>query len=146
MTISLRLKKWRQILGVTQIEFCEQANIALGVLKKYEAGTSIPGGETLSKMANTGLNIHWLLTGEGSMSSDTGEDDEQKSLTIQDLPQLQRYEKRLEAILKLMADIENEQERDALISEIFARVSSAKQLDELKQLVTKLSINQAKTG
>lgn len=60
-----RLKIWRSYLGTTQPAFAELIGIHVGMLKKYETGKTIPGGEKLIAIATTGLNLHWLLTGEG---------------------------------------------------------------------------------
>lgn len=32
----------------------------------------MPGGHTLIALAGTGINLHWLLTGEGKMTAPTG--------------------------------------------------------------------------
>ncbi len=58
--------------------FSERTGIPVSTLKKYEAGRSTPGGEAIQALASAGINVHWLVTGEGDMSradhsqSDTG--------------------------------------------------------------------------
>ncbi len=147
MSIGNRLRIWRNSNGWTQERIATLLSVHVGMIRKWEGEVSLPGSEALQRIGSTGVNLHWLLTGKGSMNAATMENTPQKSLSnLKDLPHLQRYEKRLGAILTLMEDMENEQERDALISEIFARVSTAKQIDELKHLVAKLTANQAKTG
>lgn len=66
-TLGKRLKLWRKFIGKNQIEFSELSNIGIAIIRKCESDASMPGGHTLIAFANTGVNIHWLLTGEGSM-------------------------------------------------------------------------------
>lgn len=40
------------------------------MIRKWEGETSLPGGDALQRIGGTGVNLHWLLTGEGSMRSD----------------------------------------------------------------------------
>ena len=46
---------------------------ATGILKQklshYNTGKGLPNAETLQKLARIGVNVHWLLTGEGDMMS-----------------------------------------------------------------------------
>lgn len=62
-----RLRLWRQTLGATQAQMADRLGMHIGVLKKYETGQNIPGGEALAAIARTGVNMTWLLTGEGDM-------------------------------------------------------------------------------
>lgn len=39
----------------------------LPTYKDYEGGKRTPGGESLQCFAAAGVNVHWLLTGEGPM-------------------------------------------------------------------------------
>lgn len=68
-SIGKRLKTWRRSLGMNQIEFSKLSNLGLAILRKCEIDASMPGGHTLISLANTGVNIHWLLTGNGSMTT-----------------------------------------------------------------------------
>ncbi|PIQ25115.1 hypothetical protein COW64_16300 [bacterium (Candidatus Blackallbacteria) CG18_big_fil_WC_8_21_14_2_50_49_26] len=65
--IGKRLSLWRNSLGITQEKFSQQIGMQIGVYRKYEQGKNVPGGEALESISNTGVNIVWLLTGEGSM-------------------------------------------------------------------------------
>ncbi len=67
-SIGKRLKQWRQSLGKKQIEFAEISGLGIAIIRKCEADASMPGGHTLIALAGTGLNVHWLLTGEGEMA------------------------------------------------------------------------------
>ena len=44
-----------------------QIGIHIGQLKKYEQDRTVPGGDALAAFAKTGVNLNWLLTGEGEM-------------------------------------------------------------------------------
>jgi hypothetical protein len=45
----------------------EVTEIPLPTWKKYEGSNREPGAEALAAMARTGVNLHWLLTGQGAM-------------------------------------------------------------------------------
>jgi transcriptional regulator with XRE-family HTH domain len=66
-TIASRLKALRQTLGWTQVEMSATTGIPLPTWKKYEGSDRDPGAEALVAMATSGVNLHWLLTGKGSM-------------------------------------------------------------------------------
>lgn len=97
--------------------------------------------DALASIAKTGVNLNWLLTGEGSMRSD-----EERAATPDVAPGMQKYAARLEAIMKLLEDIEDEGEREVLLADFFARAQNAKQIDELKRTVADLRAAQQKTG
>lgn len=63
--IGARLKQARSALGMTQKEWCEASGMKLPSLRDYELCKRIPGGEALSLYARAGINLNWLLTGEG---------------------------------------------------------------------------------
>jgi len=66
-SIASRLKAWRLGLGITQEAFADRVGFHLSVLKKYETGANKPGSEALAAISRTGVNMTWLLTGEGEM-------------------------------------------------------------------------------
>ena len=66
-TLGSRLKALRQALGKTQAEVSASTGIPLPTWKKYEGSDREPGAEALVAVARTGVNLHWLLTGKGSM-------------------------------------------------------------------------------
>lgn len=66
--VAARLKDFRASARLTQQQMADGANsMALPSYKDYEAGNRMPGGEALDGLAMHGMNINWLLTGEGSM-------------------------------------------------------------------------------
>jgi transcriptional regulator with XRE-family HTH domain len=148
MDVKDRIREWRQALGLTQAAFSEQTGVPLRTIKGYESGERSPGMDALASIAKTGVNLNWLLTGEGSMRSD-----EERAATpdvavaTPDVaPGMQKYAARLEAIMKLLEDIEDEGEREVLLADFFARAQNAKQIDELKRTVADLRAAQQKTG
>ncbi|MEW6594157.1 MAG: helix-turn-helix transcriptional regulator [Thermodesulfobacteriota bacterium] len=64
--ISIRLKDVRKELGYTQKQIGEAIGSSLSTWQDYEAGKSIPGGNALAGLARLGVDINWLLTGEGN--------------------------------------------------------------------------------
>ena len=62
-----RLRQIRLSLGGSQKAFSERFGIAQQTYANYETGkTSIPD-EIKQKLAQMGIDIHWLVTGEGEM-------------------------------------------------------------------------------
>lgn len=62
-----RLKEWRAYLGCTQASLASELDIHIGMLKKYEAGRSMPSAEGMAALARTGVNLGWLIAGIGEM-------------------------------------------------------------------------------
>lgn len=71
MTIAERLTKIREKLGYTRKEISNLAKCHIRTWDAYENGTSIPGGEILSHLADLGVDINWLLTGKQGISNNT---------------------------------------------------------------------------
>lgn len=63
MTIGQRLKNIRENLGLSQDNMANFVGCHPRSWKGYEADSSIPGGEILSKLAETGADINWILGG-----------------------------------------------------------------------------------
>ena len=69
--IANRLKIGRIRLGFkNQTEFAEKIGIKQGSLSKYERGINEIPDEVKVKLGQLGLNIHWLVTGEGDLFTD----------------------------------------------------------------------------
>ncbi|MBF0603742.1 MAG: helix-turn-helix domain-containing protein [Nitrospirae bacterium] len=62
-----RMKRVRSYLGVTQKIMSDKLGLGVSTWQQYELGKSLPGTETLQKLAKLGFDVHWILTGEGSM-------------------------------------------------------------------------------
>ena len=50
--ISLKIKKYRQTLGITQEELAKKLQVALGTIKFYEAGTRVPSPKIKRKLCD----------------------------------------------------------------------------------------------
>ncbi|HTH39786.1 MAG TPA: helix-turn-helix transcriptional regulator [Rhodocyclaceae bacterium] len=66
-TVAARIKALRQAMDKTQAEIAAATGIPLPTWKKYETGDREPGAASLVAMATTGVDLHWLLTGEGDL-------------------------------------------------------------------------------
>ncbi|MDY0163407.1 helix-turn-helix domain-containing protein [Desulfobotulus sp.] len=155
MDVKDRIREWRQALGLTQAAFSEQTGVPLRTIKGYESGERSPGMEALASIAKTGVNLNWLLTGEGNMRNK-----EEKAATPEvavatpdiavatpDIPpELEPFRRQLEAIAKLVTDIPDPEKRAALMAEFSTRAQDAKQMAELKRTVEDLRAAQQKTG
>jgi len=72
LKIGERIKLVREKKQLSQKAFAEKCgNVPSTTISKYEQGLIKPSAEILSKMGYMGININWLLTGEGTMSSNT---------------------------------------------------------------------------
>lgn len=70
--IANRLKIGRISLGFkNQTEFAEKIGIKQGSLSKYERGTNEIPDDVKIKLSQLGLNIHWLVTGEGDLFTES---------------------------------------------------------------------------
>lgn len=127
--IADRLRYWRKdVLSLTQEQFAETTGIHLSAVRKYENRNSKPSEESLLAIARTGVNLHWLLTGDGEAQvSSVSEDSPQWGSD----PELVR---RLTKIAGLLNDIQDEK-RSTVLDEIFYRVQEAKRVADLEDLV-----------
>jgi len=66
--IGIRLRKLRDSLGMrNQTEFANELGITQTVLSKYETGTVDIPDELKIKISELGVNLHWLILGNGEM-------------------------------------------------------------------------------
>lgn len=63
--VGSRLKQIREHLGYTQKDFAKHIGASYRGWQANESGT-MPGGELLLKLTEIGVNINWILTGEGN--------------------------------------------------------------------------------
>ena len=123
--IAARLRLWRKdVLEMTQVRFAEATGVHLSAIRKYEGRHSVPSGESLLAIASTGVDLHWLLTGEGEMHAKI------------------KLAHCLMAIEGLLSGIQDDK-RSAVLEEIFSRVQEAKRVDDLELLVGKLARKRA---
>lgn len=132
--IAYRLRYWRdKVLQLKQEQFAEATGLHLGVIRKYENRKSIPGGMSLLAIAKTGVNLHWLLTGQGEMRSEAKETE----LGIHYPGGVPVSKQRLSAIEGLLEGID-EDKRAAVLEEIFSRVQEAKRVSDLEEVVKEM--------
>lgn len=114
---------------MTQEQFAETTGIHLSAIRKYESGSSLPSGESLLAIAGTGINLHWLLTGEGDMRAhpEAGGQPPQESPATE-------FAQRLTAIEGLLSGLDPDK-RQAVLNEIFSRVQEAKRVADLEEVV-----------
>lgn len=132
-TIGNRIKAWRTHLGKTQVAFSELTGISLGVLKKYEANYNIPGGEALTVLSNTGVNVNWLLTGEGEMVATNNQQTSEKELP----EDLHEFEEGIQEMFRLLIEME-EPRRGIAVSEIVNKVKEAALVDQMAKKLREL--------
>jgi len=67
MSFGRRLLKVREYLGISQREMAKLIGVSERVYLDYEKEKKKPTYEKLLPLASKGINLHWLLTGEGEM-------------------------------------------------------------------------------
>ncbi|WP_018651573.1 helix-turn-helix domain-containing protein [Actinobacillus capsulatus] len=67
MGINLRLRSIIEQLNLNLTKFSEQSGIPYRSLHNYLRNEREPNSESYMKLAQMGININWLLTGEGDM-------------------------------------------------------------------------------
>lgn len=140
--IALRIKEWRNALGLSQKEFANLAMIPKRSLQNYEEGKQKPGSEQLQKLSYTGVDLNWLITGQGSPTSKV---DLESFRQKRDKAQKRREKvKKLclsnerEDLIELMLIIEQEvvlmpnEFREIMVSDFLERISAINELHELK--------------
>ena len=69
LDVSLRLKTLRARLGLSQAKLAARCGISQTTYANYELGTSL-NNKVLVELYNLGVNLSWLLLGEGPMFRD----------------------------------------------------------------------------
>jgi len=67
MPFSERIKKLRKYLGLSQKDFGGKIGVGTSHVSQWERNLSMPSSKALIGMAHLGVNINWLLTGDGEM-------------------------------------------------------------------------------
>lgn len=128
-----RLRLWRQALGLTQAALAACTGIPIGVLKKYERAVSVPGGEALAAIARTGVNMTWLLTGEGEMWPPKPD----PAPSAEASPALGRYARRLERIARLLEDMPDDR-AESLLAEYLSRAQDVADTQAIRRDLAEL--------
>ncbi|NCQ12076.1 MAG: helix-turn-helix transcriptional regulator [Bacteroidetes bacterium] len=72
LKISDRIKEMRNRFGMTQVQFSELIGIKTKTYASYESNT-FPNNDVLIAIANQGVNLHWLISGQGEMMVDNSQ-------------------------------------------------------------------------
>ena len=140
MSIGERIKTWRHALGLTQDEFARRAGMSKATLVGYEVGQRKPGADALAAIAKTGVNMTWLLTGEGEMlpaKSEKTTENQQDSASLDALAG--RHARRWSKLIELVESAPSPEEAEALLNEFLARAREKTELAELRQAVRDLT-------
>lgn len=77
--LSKRFKEFRILTNLSQEQLAEKLECPYQTISKYERGLVKPSSDILTKIGeNLGININWLLTGNGSMFLPQKSDKQQK--------------------------------------------------------------------
>jgi len=143
MGISERLKVVIEANATDLAGFSRLVQVPYRTLQNYVHGTRArPRHDILERICTrTGVDLRWLVAGEGSMYPPGAPDvHQEESATVPivssaTIPEgMEGAQKRIEALLAVLAQIP-EGARDAVIDECFARAATAQQLAELRRAV-----------
>lgn len=68
MSIGKRIKELKAVLKITSLELAKKLDIPARTIGSYERDEAQPGPKFLNALiVKFGVNINWLLTGEGNM-------------------------------------------------------------------------------
>jgi len=95
-----RLRMLREAMQLSQRELAARLGVSGTAWQNYETGRNIPGGNVLKGLADLGVSIDWLLTGDGPMLRFGGELPLPDDTPIEPTEALRR-----KALDSLMADI-----------------------------------------
>jgi len=132
-SVGERMRDWRRALGLTQAAMADRLGMHIGVLKKYEQGLNVPGGEALAAIARTGVDMTWLLTGAGQMRPPT----DPLASSNQTVAPPERHARRWQHLMRLVEEMPPEQ-AEAVLDELFSRAQVASEMAELRQAVAEL--------
>ena len=68
--IAERLRVIRAKYSVSQPEFAAKCGVSIRAYQDYEAGKRLPSAEVMLALTELGIDVDWLLTGEGEMCPD----------------------------------------------------------------------------
>ncbi len=93
-SIAERLKIIRSKLGVDQVQFGSAIGIASrSTISNWERGLAFPPADILANMRRQfGININWLVSGEGSMRVETRAESPGESIGVEECLSLEDYQ------------------------------------------------------
>ena len=72
---SSRIKTVREFLNLSQKEFATLIGASFRTVQSYESGKSDPKGKVLEILYDLGIDINWLMTGNGEMRRQSPSED-----------------------------------------------------------------------
>lgn len=124
---------------MSQKQLAERAGLRLPSLSDYETGKTVPGGEALRRLAESGINPTWILLGRQPVLTEQEhrEEDSNDSVKQEVADALTPYRRRIEAILGIIAAAPEER-RSSILDDVLARAEELQRLDELERAVQEL--------
>lgn len=132
--INVRLRELRKYLKLTQEDFSSIIGLKQGSIADWERAKSSPSIDTLAIIANNfKINLHWLITGEGSMFlSDPKNENLNKSSSLEskEVTELQKKISDLEKEIKAIEYLNNkfEKKNKELSDELIKRLQQVADL------------------
>lgn len=142
MNIPDRLRALRDCLGLTQVQMAERIGLPKRTIVGYENGEREPGSAALAAYARTGVNMNWLLTGDGEMFHRKAEpkpETSQEQAFAGFLPPDHPHARRWAALIQLVEEEPDEARRDAILADLYARAQEAAELAQLRRVVQALA-------
>ncbi len=126
-----RFTKLLQTLDITAYQLAKEIDTSEALISNIKKGKSLPGAEVLAKILNYNkvINIHWLLTGDGTVLLEDGWANTMFNVKGDDEPRILKY--KINDTFSQVAE-ENPNENDELERD-FERIE--KQLQALKQKI-----------
>lgn len=122
--ISSNFKNLRKEINISQKEFSQKIEVPVTTISKYERGETRPSVEILTRLGDIfGVNINWLLTGQGEMFLTKTEKEEEKE---EEKPALK------EKMIEMFDTLTEDQQR-----QILKNIEDQKLLNQLKDLMAK---------
>ena len=158
MSLAHRLRAWRHALGLTQEQFAQRCGLPKRTIIGYENEEREPGSAALAAIAKTGVNMNWLLTGEGEMRPQTerletaamsrkAPSDGLYEAIGPAMPLLAndsaatlyvRQPRRWQSLIALVEAIDDDARREALLNELFSRAQDAAELADMRRQLAEL--------
>lgn len=124
-----RIKTWRHALGLTQEEFARRAGISKATLVGYEVGQRKPGSDALAAIAKTGVDMRWLLTGEGEMRPQPAPERAEEGIVAG--PRSRRWRHLIELV-------ETSDDPEGMLADLFARAQDKTEAERLRRAIAEL--------
>lgn len=137
MSIGERLKIWREHLQLSQQQFCKQTGIAMRTYQSYENDERSPGSSLLTAIAKTGLNLNWLLTGDGHMQMALSSTN-QPSIKDAQTPYVTGLDPEWVLMFQGYLTDLTPASRQAALEEITVRLRHIQRMDRLEQLMARV--------